>query len=150
MGLDRWFVPAELERLARHADVVDVAGGHVLARRGSAPRELLVVERGAVESADDDGNCEVGRAGTLIGAYELIAGTPHRVTVTTRRATTLVAIFGPAFRWAALKSGPSPVPVPAGEIAALWDAVRASPAHHALAVRRRTRWNVRRSRAATR
>ncbi|MET0147177.1 MAG: cyclic nucleotide-binding domain-containing protein [Ilumatobacteraceae bacterium] len=130
VGLDRWFSLRQLERLALHADVVEAPAGRVLSRAGSAARELLVVGRGVVEIADAPGQHGAGRRGTIVGAYELIAGVAHRATVTARTDVTLVAIFGPAFRWEAIRSGSSLLaPVPVGDLAALWDEVRTWTVH---------------------
>jgi len=98
IGLDTRFSDAQLEVLARDTDVLRVTAGDVLARVGEVARQFIAVVDGYVEITDQYGNSSVAGGLTQIGATELVSGQQHTATVTTRSETTLVVIFGPAYR----------------------------------------------------
>jgi CRP-like cAMP-binding protein len=88
----------ELEHLAVNADLVDVPAGEVLARAGRTPHQFIAVVDGHVDITDPSGRTRVAGPGTRVGAAELIEQRPHAATITTRTRSTLLVIFGPAFR----------------------------------------------------
>lgn len=91
----------ELASLARHADRVVVMPGVVLAHAGRHAHEVLVVVAGEVVVTRDGG--EVGRLGpgSVVGAAEELSGDAHDATYVAAVATTVLALPGAAFRWAA-------------------------------------------------
>jgi CRP-like cAMP-binding protein len=100
IGLGERFTDKELGHLAEHTDVLRVPAGTQLAQAGAPVRQFLAVLEGSVELRGLHGG--VAGPGTQIGATELASGDAHPATVTAELDSTLVVIFGPAFRWAAV------------------------------------------------
>jgi CRP-like cAMP-binding protein len=92
---------AALRDLAPHVDHLQVPAGTVLARQGRAARELVVVLDGQVEATRAGDVVDHGRAGSLIGADEVLRHAPHEATWTARSDLDVVVVNGPAYRWAA-------------------------------------------------
>jgi CRP-like cAMP-binding protein len=90
----------QLEELAAHTDVLRVPNGEVLARAGHLSKQFIAVIDGYVDIATPAGHCSVAGPGTQLGADELLGGHSHAATISTRSESTLLVIFGPAYRWA--------------------------------------------------
>lgn len=98
IGLDSQLRREELEVLALNTDMLRVPSGDVLARAGEVARQFIAIVDGDVEITDRFGRSTVAGPGTQIGASELATRSVHTANVITRSETTLVVIFGPAFR----------------------------------------------------
>jgi CRP-like cAMP-binding protein len=114
IGLDRRLNRAQLDDLAVHTDVLRVPTGEVLVRHGRRATQFISIIDGDVEVANPNGDSYVAGPGTHFGAAELVGGHSLAATVTTRCDSTLVVIFGPAFRWA--MTAPSTKGAPAARI----------------------------------
>jgi CRP-like cAMP-binding protein len=110
IGLDEEVSDPQLCALALHTDVLRVPAGEVLVRAGTMARQFIAVVDGYLDITDEWGHCVVGGPGTMLGAAELIGGAPQDVTVTTRCETTVVVIYGPAFRATMTLNAPRPMP----------------------------------------
>jgi CRP-like cAMP-binding protein len=110
IGLDEWLTDPQLCDLALHTDAIRVPAGEVLVRTGTMPRQFIAVVDGYVDVTDGRGDPSVSGPGTMLGVTELIAGSPQDVRVTTRCATTVVVIYGPAFRATTASSALLPTP----------------------------------------
>ena len=99
IGLDAALDRKQLAALAAHTDVLHVPAGETLARAGHLPTQFIAVIDGSVDVATPAGHTTVAGPGTQLGAAELVGGHPHAATVSTRSASTLLVIFGPAYRW---------------------------------------------------
>jgi CRP-like cAMP-binding protein len=91
----------QLATLLPNADVIEVAAGTVIAQAGTSAQQFVGIVDGYVEAVDEHGRTTVMGPREQIGARELLDDRAHSVTLTARTATTLVVVFGPAFRWAA-------------------------------------------------
>lgn len=85
-----------LAPLEPHVDEVHLPAGTVLARAGTAARELAVVLSGEVRTGTTPGG-----PGTRVGIAALERGGRHDVDVVATTDVTLVVVAGPACRWAA-------------------------------------------------
>ena len=100
IGLDATLDRNQLAALAAHTDVLRVPAGESLAQAGHLPTQFIAVIDGSVDVASPGGYTSVAGPGSQFGAAELVDGHPHAATVSTRSASTLLVIFGPAYRWA--------------------------------------------------
>ncbi|MGD9704875.1 MAG: cyclic nucleotide-binding domain-containing protein [Acidimicrobiia bacterium] len=91
----------QLSQLLPNADVTDVPPGTTIAHAGSSVRQFIGIVDGYVETLDEHGQPTVLGPGDQIGARELLDDSVHPVTAVTLTRATLVAVFGPPFRWAA-------------------------------------------------
>ena len=73
--------------------------GETLARAGHLPKQFIAVIDGYVDVATPIGHTSVAGPGTQLGAAELVDGHPFAATITTQSDSTLLVIFGPAYRW---------------------------------------------------
>ncbi|HWL41291.1 MAG TPA: cyclic nucleotide-binding domain-containing protein [Ilumatobacter sp.] len=87
----------DLDRLARDADLIDVASGDVIDVAGSRARQLIGVVAGQVWAVSADGDRAVLGPGEQFGAAELLAGYPHARTYVAAAPARIVVVFGPAF-----------------------------------------------------
>jgi len=85
-----------LAPLEPHVDEVHLPAGTVLARAGTAARELGVVLSGEVRT-----DTTRGGPGTRVGVAALEWGGRHTADVVATTDVTLVVVAGPACRWAA-------------------------------------------------
>lgn len=110
--------------LSPHADVVEPMSGAVLARRGTAAREVALVRRGEVLVLVDGERRGRIPPGGSFGAFETATGADHPYDYVAGDGVELVVVNGPAYRGAADRlpalAAPSPVgaapllaPVPA-------------------------------------
>jgi MFS family permease len=93
------FGPAELERLARSAQVVTEIAGSVVVREGDRPDDLYVVRTGrlAVTSSSTTDPIPDLVADDLFGEIGLLRGIPRTATVTATVDSELVRIDGSVF-----------------------------------------------------
>lgn len=89
---------AELDRLARDTDVVDLPADRVIDRVGRSAYQFVGIVDGYVRGRADDGREIVLGPGDHLGAVELVADRRHSMTFTTITPVTVLATFGPAFR----------------------------------------------------
>jgi CRP-like cAMP-binding protein len=99
--------------LTRHADVVAPRPGTVLARRGTAAREVALVRRGEVLVLVDGHHRGRIPPGGSFGAFETATGADHPYDYVAGDGVELVVVNGPAYRGAADRipslAAPSPV-----------------------------------------
>lgn len=88
----------QLSALLRNTDIIDVPAGTVIDRSGTFAQQFVGIVDGYVGATDVDGNTRLLGCGDHIGAAELLHVRPHRATYTTTTASSLVVVFGPAFR----------------------------------------------------
>jgi CRP/FNR family transcriptional regulator, cyclic AMP receptor protein len=90
----------QLAPLARHADRLVVTPGTPLAREGARSHQVVTILTG--EAVVLRGGREIGRLGpgSVVGAGDELAGTPHRATVVAGSGLSALVLTGPAFRWA--------------------------------------------------
>lgn len=90
-----------LAPLARHADRLALTPGTTVAHEGHRTNEVVIVLAGELRA--HLGGIEVGTlgAGTVVGASEELAGTPHEHTVVAADGVEVLTLTGPAYRWAA-------------------------------------------------
>jgi CRP-like cAMP-binding protein len=107
-------------QLALHADVVEPRPGTVLARRGTAAREVALVRRGEVlVLVDGDRRGRIPPGGSF-GAFETATGADHPYDYVAGDGVELVVVNGPAYRGAAdrIRSLAAPSPVGADPVLA--------------------------------
>jgi hypothetical protein len=97
--------PHQLASVAAHTDRLRVPAGTVLARAGWSAREVLLVLDGEVLPVDDGRGPDSYGAGSQIGSAELLAGAAHPVTLVAGEDLEVLAVYGPAYRWAAQHRG---------------------------------------------
>jgi CRP-like cAMP-binding protein len=107
IGLDDRLTDRQLHELAVHTDLLRIPAGEVLVRAGAVATQFIAVIDGSVDVAGPCGHRRVAGPGIQLGATELIGGDRHDITVTARCESTVVVIFGPAFRWT---MAPRPLP----------------------------------------
>jgi CRP-like cAMP-binding protein len=73
MRLFEDWTPAELRRLARAADLVDVSAGETLVRTGAWHAGCYVLVSGAVATTTPDGSRLITAAGEFVGLAETLA-----------------------------------------------------------------------------
>jgi hypothetical protein len=115
-----------LAELAPHTDRLRLLPGRTLVEAGTAAREVIVILDGEAAALRPDGGWTVLRAGTQIGAAELLAGGRHPATVVATFSPEVVVLSGPAYlaghrdglvhlppaRPEAPRRRPSPTPAP--------------------------------------
>jgi hypothetical protein len=97
IDLLRGWSRADLRRLCRDTDVVDVPAGELIDRSGTRARQFVGIVDGLVRATSDDGAVTHLGTGDGFGAAEIAARVPHARTYTTEAATRLVVVFGPTF-----------------------------------------------------
>lgn len=88
----------QLFALLRSTDIIDVTAGTVIDRAGTFAQQFVGIVDGYVEAVDVDGSTRLLGCGDHIGAAELLHRRAHSATYTTTTASSLVVVFGPAFR----------------------------------------------------
>jgi len=90
--------PAELRRLSRHVDMLDVAAGHVPVREGTPGHELYIIVEGRASVARrGEVVAELGE-GDVFGELSLLTRQPRDATITALTPMTLAVIEDRAFR----------------------------------------------------
>lgn len=89
---------AQLRRLARHVDEVNVEEGKVLAREGSRERELLIVVDGQATVRRNKRKVAQLSVGDVIGEMSLVDGEPRSATVTADSDMTLLVVSSREFK----------------------------------------------------
>ncbi len=89
-----------LAPLARHVDRVAVMPGVALASQGRRAREVLFIAAGEVLASRDGEVVAALGPGAIIGAQEVVSGTPHDTTYLAGTGVAALALPAPSFRWA--------------------------------------------------
>lgn len=87
---DGW-TSTELRRLARAADVVDIAAGETLVRTGAWHAGCYVLVSGAVVTTTTDGSRLITAAGEFVGLPETLADVTAQGDTVAMRASTVLA-----------------------------------------------------------
>src|SRR3954453_2763735 len=95
----------ELDRLARHAELVDFRAGDVLMSEGEAGHEFFVVVDGEVGVTSGGETLAKLGPGAYVGELALLDPGPRTATVTALRDTTAVLLASPEF-YAAVEESP--------------------------------------------
>ena len=97
MPLFQGWSQTELRKLAKSADVVDVAPGTLLVHAGSWRTGCYVLLSGAVVTTDDDGSRLIAATGEFVGLVEMLTGTAARGESVALRASTVLAFTTKGF-----------------------------------------------------
>jgi CRP-like cAMP-binding protein len=89
---------AELARIARLADELDIRQGKVLAREGSRGRELFVILEGIADVRRDTRLLPPLGPGDFFGEIALVTDAPRTATVTAYTPMRVLVIVDRAFR----------------------------------------------------
>jgi CRP-like cAMP-binding protein len=89
---------AELARIARLADELDIRQGKVLAREGSRGRELFVILEGIADVRRDTRLLPPLGPGDFFGEIALVTDVPRTATVTAYTPMRVLVIVDRAFR----------------------------------------------------
>lgn len=93
---DGW-TSAEVRRLARAADLVDVDAGETLVRAGAWHAGCYILLSGAVATTTPDGARLITAAGEFVGLPETLAGVAAQGDSVAMRASTVLAFTAKAF-----------------------------------------------------
>lgn len=88
--------PTELEGLTLAAEVVEVAAGSCIIRRGDVGDRFYVIDQGEVEVVARSGTSRLG-PGSHFGEIALLRSVPRTATVTAMAPTSLLALEGEDF-----------------------------------------------------
>lgn len=125
LGLFSRCTAAELEWIARVADVVDVPGGRVLCEAGSRTREFFVVVHGALAVEAEGGHVPL-LPGAYVGHRGLIERSDHPHAISTQAPTRLL-VFGPGAFSGMLNTVPSVARTISAELVARMRVAAQSP-----------------------
>jgi len=89
---------AELARIARLADEVDLPAGKMLTKEGSRGREFFVLLEGSAEVQRHGQRIATMRGGDFFGEIALVTDVPRTATVTTSSPVHALVITDRAFR----------------------------------------------------
>jgi CRP-like cAMP-binding protein len=87
----------EIDRLARHAELVDFAAGDVLMKEGEIGHEFFVIVDGEVGVTSDGNTLAKLGPGSYVGEMALLDPGPRTATVTALRDTQAVLIASREF-----------------------------------------------------
>ena len=96
LGLFKGLRPEEARRVARHADLVDVAAGHTFAQRDDPAREFTVVVEGVAEAANGRSTVHLA-PGAWFGGVEIVTDRPHARDIRARTPMRVLVIERRAF-----------------------------------------------------